>query len=274
MDLVAKRPLEQTLALTLSWVLGGLLAVGRLLDAVSNATNLLTPSRAILASVIVLLPWISVELLLRFRGTPWRIGTSMVRVQSLGLKTRCFLAGAIVLFWIPSLLGYAYPANSTRILATAQAQLSIEAARQVTRGPVWGWDTLDSDEVVAAVALRATTTLNEGRVVVAFWRLANEYETNWHIARRRVGQNYLLARLEGAPLSSATASTLLAGGIECEKTYAGDIAIVVLAVPTQIVEEKQEEWLNDEGGWGFEALPTGGAILASQVITFPTTPIR
>ena len=75
----------------------------------------------------------------------------------------------------------------------------IDSVTESMREPLWGRESSYDDEIIAVLkgSCTASHTKRAGFKVVAFWRLANAYETNWHIAKRRVGGNYKLATLDG-----------------------------------------------------------------------------
>ncbi len=152
-------------------------------------------------------------------------------------------------------------------------ELEISAIDVSARDPLWGYESFDDDEVIAKVSGQANLLdVGQTNVVVAFWRLANDYETNWHAGRRRDGGNYKLAMLESA-IARAGKWDFLVGGIECKKTYEGDVALVLLLYPESIVQEQSYAWVRNSNGWGFRELPKG-YLAASAVRTFRTIPKR
>jgi hypothetical protein len=165
----------------------------------------------------------------------------------------------------------AYQSKTAKVLGNYK--LDISAIDVSARDPRWGYEFFDEDEIIAKVSGRANL-LDAGNtnVVVAFWRLANDYETNWHAGRRRDGGNYKLAVLEPA-IASAGNWDFLVGGIECKKTYEGDVAIVLLLYPESIVQKQSYAWERDSNGWGLRKLPEG-YLAASAMKTFRTIPKR
>ena len=152
-------------------------------------------------------------------------------------------------------------------------KLEISAIDISARDPLWGHESFDDDEVVVKISGQANLfDVGKTNVVVAFWRLANDFETNWHAGRRRDGGNYKLAMIEPA-IASAGNWDFLVGGIECKKTYEGDVAIVLLLYPESIVQEQSYAWEQDSNGWGFRKLPEG-YLATSAVKTFRTIPKR
>ena len=184
-------------------------------------------------------------------------------------------------FVICPLLGFAlavllwlYPHDATDHTvkpSPTNSLLVIDTVTESMRGPVWGHPGYDDDEIIAVIrgSCTALGTKPNDFKLVAFWRLASGYETNWHIAGRRVGGNYKLATLDG---ESAVAGNwdFLIGRIEAEKTYSGDISVILLAFGNDQVTNNQEEWLDDSNGWGAEDLPTDGRLAMSAPRTFAT----
>lgn len=151
-----------------------------------------------------------------------------------------------------------------------QNQLAVEEIVITDRKPVWGWSFFD-DEII--VVVKGRCRISRGNMsefkLVAFWRLANGFETNWHIGKRRVGMNYTIAMLDG---QSAIAGKwdFIVGGIQADKSYSGAIAITVAAVSTKAIESNERKWLGDESGWGFADLPGEGRLAVSAPATFKT----
>jgi hypothetical protein len=151
--------------------------------------------------------------------------------------------------------------------------ISINGVKVSAREPIWGYDSLDEDEIVVKVSGNATIpSSSQNDMVVAFWRLANDYETNWHAGRRRDGGYYKLATLDSAIARSGMWDFLI-GGIECKKEFIGDIMIVLLLYPQSIIDECSYRWCKDEIGWGFRELPPG-YLAVSPTKVFNTTPTR
>ena len=96
------RPPHQRLFLGVTWALAGVIALGSLLDAVSNAISLVTPTRAVIVSVVVLLLWFALEHRIRRQPLDWagEDGT-LVRIKGLGWSIRIGLMGALMLLWLP-----------------------------------------------------------------------------------------------------------------------------------------------------------------------------
>lgn len=88
----------------LAGVLAGVLALGVLLDALSNAIVLITPPVTYFCTALIALAWIVVEILLWQRQVSWlaKDGPS-VNIKRIGNSTRLYLLGVILLLWIPRL---------------------------------------------------------------------------------------------------------------------------------------------------------------------------
>jgi hypothetical protein len=141
------------------------------------------------------------------------------------------------------------------------------------RDPIWGYESFDEDEIVVKVSGNAVIPdSNQTNAIVAFWRLANDFETNWHIGRRRDGGNYKVATLD-ASIARSGSWDFLVGGIECEKIYRGDVMIVLLLYPQSIVLKQSDTWCRDKNGWGFSELPIG-YLAVSPTKVFKTIPNR
>ena len=97
-----KKPFYQQVLLWVSFFLFGLLALGTLLDAISNAISLITLPIAIASTGIILATWIIIEFIAKLRGIRWvtRGGNAFI-VTKLGIKPRLALFGVISLFWLP-----------------------------------------------------------------------------------------------------------------------------------------------------------------------------
>lgn len=155
------------------------------------------------------------------------------------------------------------------------AHLILENVRQVSRGPVWDQPAFNKDEIVTAIHGQVIGLTEEARDVklLAFWRLANDISTNWHVGKRRVGDNYALATLDG---ESAIAQNwdFLVGGIEVDKTYSGIVSLVVVVMKNQQLAATAANLSEDNLRWGFSELPTDGRVSVSAPVTFETKPTR
>lgn len=176
-----------------------------------------------------------------------------------------------VIFWIYPLLtnpnSVEDPVSKINRISSKNNKIEIISIKLSARSPVWGREIFDDDEIIANITGRAEFQENiEDASIVAFWRLANDYVTNWHVGRRRVGGNYNLAQLPRYVLESGEWDFLV-GGIECEKEYQGDVSIVLLLYPNEIIKKNSYTWREDSNGWGFRELPEG-FLCASITKTF------
>lgn len=106
------RPRTQALALAIVAIVGGMLMLGSLLDAVSNALALITIPIAVLGTAVIAVGAISIEFVCRKRGISWRSGGSTLTIRRLGSKWWLSVGGAIVLLWLPTLVSIVRPPRS------------------------------------------------------------------------------------------------------------------------------------------------------------------
>jgi hypothetical protein len=157
----------------------------------------------------------------------------------------------------------------------APAGVTLISVRQAARSAVFGMDYIGRDEVVAKARGTFAMTASELKTValVPFWRQATGFETNWHVGKRRVGEDYQLAMLEGESAGAGTWEFPV-GGIELEKSYSGTVSLVIIALRRDAVERDRSTWLADDNGWGFEQLPDAGRIAISAPASFETKQVR
>lgn len=122
------RPWHQVVVLVVGWTLAGVIALGTLLDALSNAAALFTRERAAAGSFAIFVSWSAVELLLHFRGISWRYGSSTpTRIRSLGLRTRCFAVGVMALLWMPTMFWAGPSQPQVANIASSTAPVTLPA---------------------------------------------------------------------------------------------------------------------------------------------------
>ncbi len=193
------------------------------------------------------------------------------RYSRLSIWSKISVWGVIATF-ITGILGFVYwlipsPFNGLTLPSLRAPIIEIESITMSSRGPLGGYDFFDDDEIVANVSGKLKPPrVNNNVSIVAFWRLADGYVTNWHIGQRRVGSQYRIAVLDSAILNTSEWNFLV-GGIECSKTYESDIALVLMVFTNSKIQENSTSWLDDNQGWGFESLPEG-AIIVSPIRTF------
>ena len=153
--------------------------------------------------------------------------------------------------------------------------LALTSVRQVSRSPVFDMDFVSQDEVVASLqgSFKYSRIRPEKIGVLAFWRLANGFETNWHVGKRRVGSDYQLALLDGGVATSGVWE-LFVGGIEMDKLYSGEVSIVLIALPIDTIRRNEAAWLHDQLGWGLADLPLENRVAISGAHSFATQSVR
>ena len=259
---------QKVLTSYITWVAAGFLAVGSILDTVSNTIDLITPLVTYAGTVLAVLALLALQMFLR-RSSLLLITDDGQRTypKRLGLTPHFALLGVILALWIPRVAQMSRPAPAD--------QLAIEKIRISSRGPAWDWEVLDTDEIVVSVtgAGSFNSTQNASAEIIAFWRLANQ--SVWQVGKRRTLRNYELATL--STVHTATANwEFVIGGIECEKSYSGDVEIVLLLMEHDAVKSDQDRWMASTRStyWGLDSLPTEGVKQASQISTFMTHSVR
>ena len=127
------RPPHQRLVLATLWLLAGVVALGALLDAISNAISLVTPMRALVASALVLSFWCAVEFYARKKGIAWlSSGGVLVKIIRLGWSVRLGVFGVLALLWLPTLFTTSQVQPSKRTLYERVSDLGRPAASRVT----------------------------------------------------------------------------------------------------------------------------------------------
>lgn len=92
------RPWYQRLAAKGSYIGLGFLALGAILDSVSNAISLVTPSVARAGTIVLLSFWIAVEVGVKLFKVRWvRQDGTPSRVSGLGVQPRLAFVGAVAL---------------------------------------------------------------------------------------------------------------------------------------------------------------------------------
>jgi hypothetical protein len=83
------------------------------------------------------------------------------------------------------------------VIQDNQKILEIIEVSESSRGPIWGYEHFDDDEIIVKVTgkLKLSQAIFPEHSIVFFWRLGNDFETNWHLGRRRVSGNYRVASL-------------------------------------------------------------------------------
>lgn len=93
------------LAKFIGYSAAGLLAFGALLDAISNAIQLITPGWAAVITAVLLTVSCVAEYVARSRGIPWKLRQGQeIRVRRLGKIWWSTAAGVLILTWIPTVI--------------------------------------------------------------------------------------------------------------------------------------------------------------------------
>ncbi len=83
-------------------LIGGVLALGTLLDAIANALSIVTPLITVVGTLLLSAIWLFAEVILRFFRPRWSLpGGQISRLTRLGLQPRWMIAGSILLLWVP-----------------------------------------------------------------------------------------------------------------------------------------------------------------------------
>jgi hypothetical protein len=268
-----RRPWYQSVLLGLLAVGGAFSALGTILDAVANAEVLVTPAVTYIGTALVFFAGLILELILRFHPLDWVAHGQRVRLKRLSIGAWLSLLGMIILLWIPRVRALQH-GDELAVISTPTPALWLDQVQEVSRKPIWDVESFDEDEVVVKAAVRRTPDPSSTSAIVAFWRPATGFVTSWHAGRRRNGGNWKLATLDVSTLSASDASDFLIGGIECEKNYDGEIALILLEIPRQVIEKESDDWIDDENGWGFESLPRGAGVRTTRTLSFRTSPTR
>jgi hypothetical protein len=86
------------------WLLAGGLALGALLDSVSNAISLVSPATTYISTAVLVTLWFFLEATARLFGIPWvSHDRRSVRIKRLGSEIRFGIIGVLLLLWVPRL---------------------------------------------------------------------------------------------------------------------------------------------------------------------------
>lgn len=95
-------PYYQRILTSISYFGIGVLALGSLLDTVSNSISLITPSITYRGSAVIVSFWLVAELLIKKYPLLWVVSPSQkILVKRIGLKPRLIIVGTIAVLWIP-----------------------------------------------------------------------------------------------------------------------------------------------------------------------------
>jgi hypothetical protein len=119
-------PWYQRIAVPAGAVLGGLLLLGAVLDAVGNARALISPTVTYAGSALVIASAIALHLYLRSRPLLWVVKDLTVQISGLGSRPLGALGGAILLLWLPRFIDVLPSARALR--ATDPGPRPVQAA--------------------------------------------------------------------------------------------------------------------------------------------------
>ena len=103
------RPRFQRGALTVIAIVGGMLALGSFLDALTNAFSLVTVPVAVVGTAVFTIATGAVDIICRRHGIRWRERETTITVRRLGSKWWLSLSGAVLLLWLPTLVSTLSP---------------------------------------------------------------------------------------------------------------------------------------------------------------------
>lgn len=115
-----KLPIHQRILKWAISILGGIIALGAVLDALSNAITLVNLSVAGWGSLVLVSGWVATELGIK-RFTPtWRgADGSEQRIKKLGTQPRLMILGMLLLLWFPSGLEWLKSVGMPQLLASS-----------------------------------------------------------------------------------------------------------------------------------------------------------
>jgi hypothetical protein len=196
----------------------------------------------------------------------------VARINKHPLWTLLMALGAVAS--IAAFLALFLPSESPPLGVVEAGPIHISRIDVASRGPLWDNENWDDDEIVASVSGTLDRVKHgSGAKIIAFWRLANDYETNWHVGRRRVGGNYVLATMDAETAQQGTWDFFV-GGIEADKAYDDKVLIVLCVMELDAIEQSDSDWLRDSNSWGLEDLPTQGRVAVSAPQAFDTPAVR
>lgn len=182
-----QKPKHQVVITYFTWILGGFLAFGTLLDAVANATSLVTLPIALAGTIITLVLLSSVQVYLSKNPLTWVTKDSKVKISKLKPGSLLPFAGMLILLWIPPLLDWTYTHR-----AVSSSNLQSEIA--IAEGSNSGKQINDSLQVTSAKTREDIRTeireyVDQG-VMSAYWEvlLSNVGSENLSVVSYKVLQ--------------------------------------------------------------------------------------
>jgi hypothetical protein len=102
---------HQRVVLLVMFALTGFLALGAVLDSVSNALALVTFEVTLYGSAIILLLFVVLQAALSRRPLPWTVRGRTIYIKKIGVGPSFALLGCLVLLWTPRLVDVWRPAD-------------------------------------------------------------------------------------------------------------------------------------------------------------------
>jgi len=109
-EIMGKKPIYQIVLEILYWIVIGLVAGGILLDAISNAINLINLKLAISLTIIIILSYLFSFFLIRSKKIKWKTKSGeIVTLTKFSRRINLQILGVILLLWIPIFINLANP---------------------------------------------------------------------------------------------------------------------------------------------------------------------
>ena len=126
--------LHQRALRLVGWIFAGMLALGTLLDAISNAISLVGMRTAVTASILVACCWAVAEVMIRKHPIVWRgVDGTEQRITKLGIQFRLFVVGMLALLWLPPLTDVLRQPTPKLVAPQAERTLPTESKNQQTK---------------------------------------------------------------------------------------------------------------------------------------------
>lgn len=95
-------PGHQKILRFLGWLMAGFIALGTVLDAMSNAIALINWQIALAGTFLFFLGWTTIQIYLKRHPIQWKNESgSLIRVKKLGYRYSFFVVGMVILLWLP-----------------------------------------------------------------------------------------------------------------------------------------------------------------------------
>src|SRR5687768_15028679 len=101
-------PTHQRIVRAFAWLFGGVLGVGAVLDAFTNAFSL-PPWVLVASSACVVLLWLALEVVARVHKIKWRFENGVMSISRPGRRHRFAAAGVVALLVSPLATRYLNP---------------------------------------------------------------------------------------------------------------------------------------------------------------------